>query len=262
MNPVAFAFLLTLSAGLFAGVGGLIAIFAKDTNRKFLSVCLSFSAGVMIYLSFTEIFLEAYHSLSYVYGSNGLLFAVLGFFGGMGIIGVVDKLIPQEDASDFVTDKKTFCRQDKKDLKRVGIFSAVAIAKHNLLEGVVTFMAAIHDPALGIAIAIAIAIHNIPEGIAVAVPIKYATGSKLKAVSLAFASGLTEPLGGLIAYLFFMQVFYEGLFGILFASVGGVMIYISFHTLLPTAAKYGEHSTVMKGLFSGMAVMAVSLLFI
>jgi len=122
-------------------------------------------------------------------------------------------------------------------------------------------MAALYDPAMGIAIVIAIIIHNIPEGIAMAVPIYHATGSKAKAFLVSVGAGLTELLGALIAWLVLRNVFddFEGAFGIVFAVVGGIMVFVAIHQLLPAAQKYGKHHLVMKWLFAGMAVMAISL---
>ncbi|MEG1305327.1 MAG: zinc transporter ZupT, partial [Oscillospiraceae bacterium] len=95
MNNVGFALLLTLFAGLSTGIGSLIALFAKRTNTRFLSVSLGFSAGVMIYVSMIEIFAKARESLSAVYGAKlGYVAAVLSFFGGMILIALIDKLIP------------------------------------------------------------------------------------------------------------------------------------------------------------------------
>jgi len=63
-------------------------------------------------------------------------------------------------------------------LRRMGLFTALAIAIHNFPEGVATFLAALEDPRTGVAIALAVALHNIPEGVSVSVPIFYATGSR------------------------------------------------------------------------------------
>ena len=78
--------------------------------------------------------------------------------------------------------------------------AAAAIALHNFPEGIATFVAALDNPRVGASIAAAVAIHNIPEGIAVAVPVFYATGSRLRAFSWSFLSGLSEPLGALFAW--------------------------------------------------------------
>ncbi len=143
----------------------------------------------------------------------------------------------------------------------MGMFSALAIAIHNFPpEGLATFTGALQDPAVGISIAVAIAIHNIPEGIAVSVPLYYATGSKKQAFKWSFLSGLSEPVGALIGYLILMPFMNDVVFGVLFASVAGIMVFISLDELLPTAEKYGEHHLAIYGLVAGMAVMALSLL--
>ena len=142
----------------------------------------------------------------------------------------------------------------------MGMFSALAIAIHNFPEGLATFTSALQDPALGLSIAIAIAIHNIPEGIAVSVPLYYATGSKKKAFTLSFLSGLSEPVGALVGYILLFRYFNDIVFGLLFASVAGIMVFISLDELLPTAEKYGEHHLAIYGVIAGMLVMALSLL--
>ena len=111
-----------------------------------------------------------------------------------------------------------------------------------------------------VAIAVAIAIHNIPEGIAVSVPIYYATGSRKKAFGWSFLSGLAEPVGAGVGFLLLMPFFSDTLFGLLFAGVAGIMVFISLDELLPAAEEYGEHHLCIYGLVLGMIVMAMSLL--
>ncbi len=151
-------------------------------------------------------------------------------------------------------------KEDK--LMRMGTLTALAIAIHNFPEGLATFTSAIKDPSLGIAITIAIAIHNIPEGIAVAIPIYYATGNKLKAFRLSFLSGLSEPLGAIIGYLLLMRFFNDFIFGVLFSAVAGIMVFISLDELLPSAREYDQAHLSIYGVVGGMMVMAVSLLLI
>jgi len=92
---VLFALGLTMFAGLSTGIGSVMAFFTKTTNTKFLSTSLGFSAGVMIYVSFTEILGEAFHLLSESYGeSTGSWYAVISFFGGIAIIAIIDSLVP------------------------------------------------------------------------------------------------------------------------------------------------------------------------
>ena len=287
-HEVLIAFLLTLFAGLSTGVGSAIAFFARKTNTKFLSVSLGFSAGVMIYISFVEIFFKSKEILSSELGFHkGYLLTIIAFFAGMILIAIIDKLVPVienphelkkvEDIQDKIgaeleQDKLSIAfkqtvqevsrsdAQRRSKLYRVGIMSAVVIAIHNFPEGMATFMTGLQDLKLGLPIAIAVAIHNIPEGIAVSVPIYHATGSRRKAFKLSFLSGLAEPLGALVAFLVLLPFMSSVMFGVLFASVAGIMVFISIDNLLPAAREYGEPHLSLYGLMAGMAVMAISLL--
>lgn len=259
-----FAFSLTLLAGLATGIGSAMVLFTKNTNKKFLSFSLGLSAGVMLYVSFVEILAKAVESLSEIYGDKlGNCYAVLGFFIGVAIIALIDKCIPKMGNPHEIHTVEEMDGNDeehKTNLMRMGVFTALAIGIHNFPEGLATFISALEDPNLGIAITTAIAIHNIPEGIAVAVPIFYATGSRMKAFKLSFLSGLSEPIGALVGYFLFIRFFGNETFGFIFAAVAGIMVYISLDELLPAAEEYGEHHIAIWGVIIGMIIMAISLL--
>jgi ZIP family zinc transporter len=265
MDNVLIAFGLTLFAGLATGIGSAIGFFAKRTNTTFLSVALGFSAGVMIYVSLVEIFFKARDSLIEVAGLKaGSWYTVLAFFGGIALIAVIDKLIPSYENPHEVHGVEELRPDARRDvqgsLMRMGLFTALAIAIHNFPEGLATFVSTLKDPSLGIPIAVAIAIHNIPEGIAVSVPVYYATGNKKKAFGYSFLSGVAEPVGALLGFFILRSLFNDMMFGIMFAMVAGIMVFISLDELLPSAQRYGEHHYSIYGLIAGMAVMAVSLL--
>ncbi|WP_246140779.1 zinc transporter ZupT [Bacillus marasmi] len=267
MDNVLFALWLTLLAGLATGIGSVLAFFTSHTNTKFLSLALGFSAGVMIYVSMIEIFFKAKVALVADLGEvPGNWVTVISFFGGMLLIALIDKFIPKQGNPHEVKKIEEMNaplngnNASSPDLLKMGTFTALAIGIHNFPEGIATFASAIQDPGLGIAIAFAIAIHNIPEGIAVSVPVYFATKSKKKAFKLSFLSGLSEPIGALLAYLVLMPFLTDTLFGIIFAGVAGIMVFISLDELLPAAKKYDEAHTSIYGLVGGMAVMALSLL--
>ena len=264
MNNVALAFFLTLIAGLSTGIGSVIALVSKTTNTKFLSVSLGFSAGVMIYVSMIEIFAEAKLSLSLFLGEKtGTLITVIAFIGGMLLIGLIDKFVPEDsnphEIHGLSSDGAAQKQKNEKKLMRTGLFTALAVGIHNFPEGLATFVSALHEPSVAIPIVVAIAIHNIPEGIAVSVPIYYATGNKKKAFWLSLASGLSEPIGAVIGYLILLPFMNELVYGILFAVVAGIMVFISLDELLPSARAYGEHHLSIYGMVAGMTVMAISL---
>ena len=183
--------------------------------------------------------------------------AVLAFFAGIALIGVIDRLVPadinpHEPGADEARRRRA--------MKNMGVMTAIAIAIHNFPEGFATFLAGLTDLSVAIPVAVAIAIHNIPEGIAVAVPIREATGSRAKALAWAWGSGLAEPLGALIGYLILAPVLGEEAMGVAFGMVGGIMVFISLDELLPTAIATGRHHTAIYGLIAGMGVMALSLI--
>lgn len=285
---VGFAFGLTVFAGLATALGSGLALFAKRTNTRMLSVALGFSAGVMIYVSLVEILQKSREALSLSLGESAGAWAALGcFLGGIGIIAVIDKLVPSfenphtvhrvEEMTEAEEYREVTCdgvgsgsvmslmpameagEQDPR-LLRMGLLSALAIGIHNFPEGLATFIAALEDPKLGISIAVAIAIHNIPEGVAVAIPVYYATGSRGKAFAFSALSGLAEPVGALVGWVFLRSFFNDITFGVMFGIVAGIMVFISLDELLPTAREYGEHHLAIYGLVAGMAVMGVSLI--
>lgn len=264
---VGFAFGLTLLAGLSTGIGSLAALFSRRTNKAFLCAALGFSAGVMVYVSMIEIFAKARLALTGELGLRAGSWVTAGaFFAGILLILLIDRLIPSYEnphethGVEEIWNGHAPAEVRDERLVRMGVLTALAIGIHNFPEGLATFVSALQDPALGLSVAVAIAIHNIPEGIAVSVPIYYATGSRRKAFRLSFLSGLAEPVGALLAYLVLMPFLSDTLFGLIFAAVAGIMVFISVDQLLPSARKYGEHHVSIYGLIVGMMIMAVSLL--
>lgn len=276
MNGIVSALILTLIAGAATGIGGALVLFRKRISSNFLAGALGLSAGVMIFISLAELFPEAQAEIMAT-GSvrHGEAFVLIAFFVGMGIITLIDFLIPEyenpHEASGLSLNTKTAAvgmleqTGNEKALHRLGLMSALAIAIHNFPEGIATFIGALNDPQMGAGITFAIAIHNIPEGIAVAIPIYYATKSKGKALLYATLSGLSEVVGALLCLavtaVFGIELTGDSIvFPLILAAVAGIMIYISLDELLPTAEKYGKHHVAIAGVVGGMAIMGTSLL--
>jgi len=287
-NVILRAILMTFIAGMATGVGGVIAFFARRTKPSFLSFSLGFSAGVMIYISFTELLPESKLNFSNTFNEKtsswlSFIFLIVGFF----ITALIDKFIPAIDNPHEARDVEQIAEIEAsrmeihsrtgmgrrhrwgqagsiKDarLMRVGLFTAFAIFIHNIPEGIATFISGISDFTIGASIALAIAIHNIPEGIAVSVPIYSATGSRKKALLWSVMSGFSEPIGAVIGVFLISFVKGGALLGYIYAVVSGIMIYIAFDELLPSAHRYGKHHTAIYGLLSGMIIIGLSLLLL
>lgn len=277
---------LTTLAGLATGIGGALGFFVRRTNTRALTFLLGLSAGVMIFISFAELFASAQADLAALYGSvRGKLVALAAFFGGIGIAALVDKLVPEEEnphephgveeLSDAAAARvrRRFLRARSRGgnaersgngvpagaMRRSGLLFMIAIGVHNFPEGMATFAAGLSGLELGIPIAIAVALHNIPEGITVSVPIFYATGSRRKAFLYSFLAGLAEPVGAAVGMSLLFPFLSPTLLAVLFAAVAGIMVFISFDELLPMSERWGHHHLSIYGIIVGMLVMGATL---
>lgn len=260
LSTIAFALGLTLVAGLSTAIGGAIAVGRKDPGPKFMAAALGLSAGVMLYVSFMEILPKGIEELGQLADSSkqAAFWGVGAFFLGIASIAIIDHLVPEEINPHEPGTTDEAARRSR--LIKTGMFTAGALAFHNFPEGFATFMAGLEGYEVALPVAIAIAIHNIPEGVAVAVPLRAATGSRKKAFWWATLSGLAEPAGALIGFLILMPLMGPATLGFSFAAVAGIMVFISLDELLPTAEDTGEHHYAIYGLIVGMAIMALSLL--
>lgn len=245
MNNITYSFVLTILAGLSTMLGTVL-IFFKNKNEKLVLKSLSFAAGVMITVSITDLIPESFSLLKNIFPLFPtiiyiLIFIVIGIIFSM----LIDKYLPDNYASNT-------------NLYRIGLISMLAIILHNIPEGIATFMAGNTDRRLGVSMAIAIALHNIPEGISISIPIYYSTKSKAKALLFTFISGISEPLGALITYLFLQPFINDRIMGFLFSIIAGIMIHIATYELLPTAYKYNDKKRIIKWVIIGCLIMITS----
>eukprot|EP01062_Namystynia_karyoxenos_P053627 TRINITY_DN4352_c2_g1_i1.p2 TRINITY_DN4352_c2_g1~~TRINITY_DN4352_c2_g1_i1.p2 ORF type:complete len:428 (+),score=170.59 TRINITY_DN4352_c2_g1_i1:92-1285(+) len=367
------AIILSLAAGLATCLGAGVAFFPKLQqlgSSRVLSASLALSAGVMLYVSFVEIFVKANDSitlsisggylissgsdpdggliteetnLGFTYPGNkvGNLYTCFAFFGGMFVVWLLEQIVhrlmphghgvhdfpsappepegprdagsrrssrvaasettlaadsaiqlevraegspedpkdketempsgeegepgpahtPPKEVSEGEGGEDQLKGQEQIELQQMGLLTALALGLHNFPEGFATFIATLQEPSLGAALMVAIAIHNIPEGVCVAMPVYYASGSKWKALLWCTLSGISEPIGGILGWAVLRSVFTDAVFGVAFGAVGGMMVYIVLHELLPMAHKHdpaNRHTTLF--LIMGMVIIALSLI--
>jgi ZIP family zinc transporter len=251
MEVFYMALLLTILAGLSTTIGSMIAFFIKTPSKKFLSLIMGFSAGVMILISFVELLQQGIEATSFLIGH-------IFFFSGMAIMFLIDILISHQYEFEEPPLSKNGENSNAK-IKKTSLLVTMGIFIHNFPEGMATFVATLRSIELGLFLAFAIALHNIPEGIAVAVPVYTATNSRKKAFKWSFLSGASEPVGALIVGLILYPFINDFLIGALLAMVGGFMIYISLDELLPASQSLGSQHLPIVGIVLGMATMAFSL---
>lgn len=240
--------LISSIAGLSTVLGSVV-IFKKwkrEQINKFITFCLSLSLIIMIGISITELIPEASLSILIRYKLvKGIFLAVVVFAIGIFSVYFLNRKIEKSSGSDL-------------DLYRLGILSMLALMLHNLPEGIVTFLSSYQNMELGFKISLAIMLHNIPEGISIAVPIYYATGSKKKAVFMTFLSGLAEPLGAFLAFVFLRKFITDTMIGFILVFVAGLMITLAIHELLPKALKYHENSYILLGFLLGILLLFIN----
>lgn len=267
---VLLSFLLVLFVGLTMGLGSLFSFLIKDENKKLLSLSLSFSAGIMIYISFMEILPEGIHLIEEVIpGTKGHIIALASFFGAIIFTAFLEKAVHSmgghhhHDLDEVHSHAEGLGEEemDRGHLEKLGLMTAISIAIHNIPEGLAVFTAGLKDITIAIPLAFAVILHNIPLSIAIAVPIYYSTKSRKKAFIYPLLVGLCQPLGALVGYMIFSNYLNDLLFGILFAMISGIMIFVSLDELLPASQQYEDHHFSVYGTVLGMFVMALSLMF-
>lgn len=257
------ALLISLLAGLATSIGGLLATHRRMVERPFMAMSLAFAAGAMLFVSFVELVPFGIRSFTAAYDSRmAQLLTFSAFFAGILLVVLIDRIVPHSINPSEIEGREADLTNDERSarnkLMRSGALIGLVLALHNLPEGMSTFIASQQDLSMGATLAVAIAIHNIPEGIAVAAPVYAATKSRKKAFWWATLSGLTEPVGALVALLLLAMI-PTVYFGVFYGLVAGMMVFIAIDELLPAARRYqtNAHQTIY-GTVIGMMAVAVS----
>lgn len=253
MNEEIRALIMATGAGFSTTLGALIIFWPAKNKERLITIALGFAAGVMLCVSFTDLYPTAVEYISRSAGNRGgIAFSVLFLIVGICIASLIDRFVPHQEYDEQEGAKP------HQNLFRVGVVSMMAIALHNFPEGIATFMAAYSDATLGISIAIAITLHNIPEGMSVAVPIYYATKSRAKAFKYAFLSGVAEPIGALLAFSLLRPFINDFVMGCVFSAIAGIMLYICIEELIPSSRQYGYDNHALVATLAGICIMPLT----
>jgi len=239
MDSVFDAFLLSLIAGMTTGIGGIIVFMLRRVSDRVVSFSLGFASGVMLLVSFNNLFLEAAKLLTHFE-------LVVMFALGALTMTALDLTIPHIELTTRMGDGKNA------KMLRTGILIAIGITLHNFPEGLVVAAGYTYMPRLGLIIAIAIMLHNIPEGIAAAIPFTKAGMKPFKIAIITFLSGLVEPVAALVGAVALSLVATKSVIGFSLVFAAGVMTYITADELIPVAHEYGYKHTISVSLLLGI----------
>jgi ZIP family zinc transporter len=209
------------------GLGALAVLFGWDIKAKQQDILLGFAAGVMLAASFFSLIIPAIERSRASYGGSLIpaLIAVAGTVIGAGAMAVANELIPHSHPVQGRQGPASSL------LSEVWLFVA-AITIHNFPEGLAVGVGfAGGDAAGGTTLAVGIGLQNIPEGSAVAVALVATGVRRSRAFVIATATGLVEPVGGLLGAG--VVSIFEPLLPWALVFAAGAMIYVVSHEIIP-----------------------------
>lgn len=245
MNSSIFPLFLSLIAGLSTVLGSVFIFLKIKKVGEFIVFSLAFSLGIMTFISIFDLIPSSFLTIINNYGVYfGITIFVLTLFLGYQTVRIINDKIKNNDSS----------------LYKIGVLSMISLILHNFPEGIAVFIGAATNINIGIKLCIAIMLHNIPEGIAISIPLYYSGVGKWKTFLYTLLSGLSEPIGALIAYFIIKDYINENMLAIVLTFVAGLMISLSLNDILKEIKKYKKFNYMIYGLISSTLIFCIALL--
>ncbi|MDP1536094.1 MAG: ZIP family metal transporter [Burkholderiales bacterium] len=239
----------TLFTALATGAGALPVLVIRHISAPVRDTLLGFGAGVMLAASFFSLLAPALETGTAVAGSpiGGVLIVSAGVIIGAAALMAGDRWMPHEH---FIKGREVGQNVAADNAAGLWLF-VTAITLHNLPEGLAVGVA--QGSSSGTAITLGIAIQNMPEGLIVAIALVTLGISRWKAVALALATGMAEPLGGLIGASAISHAAAMLPWGLAFAA--GAMLFVISHEIIPETHRHGNERVATIGLIGGFVLM-------
>ena len=218
MSDLLFSSIIGAGAGIIGtGIGGAVGFVLNRSSKRFLSMLMSFSAGLMIAVVCFDLFPESFAIGSL---STGMAGVVLGALAIIICEGLIDRYRQSRGMG-----------RARKNYVEIGILVGIGIALHNLPEGLAIGSGFTALPSYGLGLSLVIALHDIPEGIAMATPMVIGGVGKVKIFLSTILAGIPTGIGAVIGYLLgeISPVFISLCLGF----AGGAMLYITCNELIP-----------------------------
>ena len=257
-NIIQMALIATLGTWLMTALGAATVIFFKSPAPKALNLMLGFASGVMIAASFWSLLQPAIERAEAAAGLPAYIVATAGFLAGAGVMWLSDKAVclarGQADSTHGQRGER---------LSRI-IMLVLSITLHNIPEGLAvgvafgalkngfttpeTFMGAV-------TIAIGIGLQNFPEGAAVSLPLRREGCSRSRSFFIGQASGMVEPIAGVLGA--WLVVYVEAMLPFALSFAAGAMILVAVHELIPECQRCQSKQPYFAtmGIIGGFAVM-------
>ena len=237
-NQIQQALIATLFTWGVTALGAALVFFFKTINKKVLNGMLGFAAGVMIAASFWSLLAPSIEMAEEL-GQIAFITAAIGFLLGGGFLYLIDKLLPH-----LHMGLETSQAEGIKTSWQRSVLLVSAITLHNIPEGLAVGVAfgavasgigTTASIAGAVALAIGIGLQNFPEGAAVSIPLRREGFSRTKAFLYGQASGIVEPIAGVIGAYTVIKIQHLLPYALAFAA--GAMIYVVVEELIPEAQR-------------------------
>jgi ZIP family zinc transporter len=257
-SPITQALFATLFTWSVTAAGAALVFLTKKVNPKIMDSMLGFAAGVMIAASFRSLLAPGIEMARQL-GNVPWLTAAIGFMGGGIFMRVTDRLLPHLHPGLAMNQSEGI----KTSWQRSTLL-VLAITLHNIPEGLAVGVAfgavAAHLPSAtiggAIALAIGIGLQNFPEGTAVSMPLRREGMGKMKSFLMGQASGLVEPVAGVLGAVFVLQMQSVLPYALCFAA--GAMIFVVVEELIPESQRISANiDLVTLATMAGFVVMMI-----
>lgn len=253
---VIMALLATLGTWFVTALGASSVVFFTSPNQKILNFMLGFASGVMIAASFWSLLQPAIERAEENSNIPAYIVATLGFLFGAVFIWLSDKVV------SVARKKVNNTKRDSKSFNRI-IMLILSITLHNIPEGLAVGVAfgALREgytaeSLMGaISVAVGIGLQNFPEGAAVSIPLRREGYSRKKSFFYGQASGMVEPIAGIVGAL--LVIYVETILPYALSFAAGAMILVAVHELIPECQKNQSEQPYFAtmGIILGFAVM-------
>lgn len=262
-NVIILGIIASLAAGLATGIGSIPIFFTRNISIKMLDALLGFAAGVMLAATSFSLIVPAIEKGGG--GIPGATITLIGILCGGFFIDYVDKFFPDTNLLTNAVNETDISENGYKkshlininlspQMRKIWLF-IIAITIHNFPEGLAVGVGFGDGDVLnGISLAIGIGLQNLPEGLAIALPLVRESFSRRKAFLVALATGLVEPIGGLLG-VGLVQIA-KPLLPFALAFAAGAMLFVISHEIIPeTQNREGHSKLAAHSLLIGFVVM-------
>lgn len=247
MDIAKLGLLTTLLLGIFILIGSVMALIFKR-HEKVVEASIGLAFGVIIMLIATELLPEIIHHLGLKHIYLFIIFTAVGFY----LLKILDNYIPDHD------DEHMTKQERKENLIHIGVMTAIALALHNIIEGMAVYSTIITDSNMGISLLIGIGFHNIPLGMVITSALYQGKDNIYKTILSVLAISSTTFVGGLIMYFLNITVINTIVLGILLSITLGMLLFITANELIPRIKGTTNKKTTIISIIIGVVIVLIA----